>query len=85
MLESLIVLAGLVLLVLVLLWQKQDPWPQRRKELPVMLMYCAWCIDRVGEDCTNQASPVYGLSCGPVCVCAQWCEVREVERWRSIV
>jgi hypothetical protein len=32
MLENLIALAGLVLLVLVLVWQRRDPWPQRPKQ-----------------------------------------------------
>ena len=74
MLEPLIILVGLVLLVLVLIWQKQDPWPQRGKEPPVRLVYCAWCIHRDGEDCTEQGSPVFGQSCGPVCIGAVRCE-----------
>ena len=80
MLEALIIAAGLVLLVLLLYWQKQDPWPQRGKDTPIMLTYCAWCIHRDGEDCTNEASPVFGNSCGPVCIGVQRCEVRQLKR-----
>lgn len=66
MLEAVIVLAGLVLLVLVLYWQRRDPWPQRRKEPPVILAYCAWCIHRDGEDCSQPGSPVCGQPCSSV-------------------
>ena len=80
LLPWLIGVAAVVLLVLVLCWQKQDPWPMRRKEPPIMLMYCAWCIHRDGEDCTSEGSPVYQQSCGPVYMGAQQCEAREARR-----
>lgn len=56
MLETLIILAGVVLLVLVLYWQKQAPWLQRRKEPLVILTYRAWRLHGDGEDCTHPRS-----------------------------
>ena len=66
MLDTLIILATVVLLVLALVWQWRNPWPQRKREPPAIHMYCAWCVHRDGEDCTNSASPVHAERCGPV-------------------
>ena len=52
--DALIGPASLVLLVLDLYWQQQDPWPQRGKETPMLQMYSAWCICREGEDCSKR-------------------------------
>jgi hypothetical protein len=60
MLDTLTALAGLVLLALMLGRQRRDPWPQRRRELPVLLMYCARCMHREGEDCINPATLTMG-------------------------
>jgi hypothetical protein len=71
MLGTLIILATVVPLVLAPVWQWRNPWLQRKREPPVILMYCAWCIHRGGEDCTNSASPVHEERCGPVCIGAE--------------
>jgi hypothetical protein len=72
-----------MLLVLVPLLLKQDSWPQRGKERPVIRMYCAWYIHRAGDNCANLASSVYGQGCGPMCIGTMRCNVREVRQWRG--
>jgi hypothetical protein len=37
------------------------------KETTKASAFCAWCIYRDGDDCTNPESPVSGRECGPVC------------------
>lgn len=80
MTDALIVVVILLALGLVLLEQRREPGrglPGKRRELPT---FCAWCISRDGETCTNPGSPVSGRSCGPVCIGDLACEVREVRR-----
>ena len=79
MFEALVILAGLLLLGWALWEQKQYTGSRQSRERPT---FCAWCIYRSGEDCTNAASPVSWQSSGPVCFGNLACEVREVQQAR---
>jgi hypothetical protein len=73
----LLALGILGFMALVYFLDKRVPhiWPRRRVKADA---YCAWCIYRDGEDCTNPASPVYPGPCGPVCIGEKRCGVRQV-------
>jgi hypothetical protein len=40
--------------------QRMPKGRRRRRERPEPETFCAWCVYRDGEDCTNRDSPVYG-------------------------
>jgi hypothetical protein len=56
---ALFTLALAALFAWVLWWQRCDPAPGSRPR-PEAPAFCAWCIYRDGDDCTNFASPVPG-------------------------
>ena len=71
------VLVGIALLALV--YPLQRDWREtgnfrRHKERQA---YCAYCIYRDGEDCTNPKSPVYAGPIGEACIGRIKCKVRE--------
>jgi hypothetical protein len=79
--EALAILAGLLLLGLVLWEQKQFTGGARKlRERPT---FCAWCVWRDGEDCTNPASPVFAQACVPVCIGEVTCEARRLQPRRQ--
>jgi hypothetical protein len=79
--EALVILAGLLLLGLALWEQKQFTGGARQlRERPT---FCAWCVWRDGETCTQPASPVSGQSCGPVCIGQVKCEARRLQTRRQ--
>jgi hypothetical protein len=53
----------------------RTPGPRPRPHVT----FCAWCIYRDGDDCTNPKSPIIGEECGPVCSGKVKCRVRQVE------
>jgi hypothetical protein len=84
MLDELWMLVGLVVVVLImaLIYYLQIRYavPRRPNEQLEALAFCARCVHRHGDLCTNPASPVYGQACGPVCIGDVQCKVREVRR-----
>jgi hypothetical protein len=73
MLKALTILAGLLLLGWALWEQKQYTGSRQTRERST---FCAWCVWRDAEDCTNPASPVFARTCGPVCIGTLGCEMR---------
>jgi hypothetical protein len=71
--KALTIPAGLALLGWALWEQMQFTGSRQPKEQPT---FCAWRIWRTGADCTNPTIPVFGQTCGPVCVGAQRREAR---------
>jgi hypothetical protein len=62
--ETPTMLAGLVLLGWALWEQRRDPGRGATSERAERPMFCAWCMYRSGEDCTNPANPVAARSMG---------------------
>ena len=76
----LLVLLPIAVMAIVYIIDKKVDLSTPRHKRPYLLTYCAWCIHRAGDHCTHPDSPVYNQPCGPVCIGARRCSVRDFKR-----
>jgi hypothetical protein len=68
--------ATMALIIFAFVTRRLDPAPPKPRPHPEPPGYCAPCIHRAGDKCTNPKSPVYPGACDPVSVGKVKCSVR---------